>query len=99
MKRTLHIDEDLLREAKSAFGATTDTDTVRLDLEALGRRAGYERLSGAARIRAAGTRYPAASRCAKGAETLRRIILLVPAIARTRGRDGRASGGIRWLRR
>jgi len=44
MKKTLHIDERLLREAKSASGATTDTDTVRLGLEALVRRGAYERL-------------------------------------------------------
>jgi Arc/MetJ family transcription regulator len=44
MKKTLHIDEHLLREAKSATGATTDTETVRLGLEALVRRRAYERL-------------------------------------------------------
>jgi hypothetical protein len=44
MKKTLHIDEQILREAKSAVGAKTDTDTVRLGLEALIRRAAYERL-------------------------------------------------------
>jgi Arc/MetJ family transcription regulator len=44
MKKTLHIDGDLLREARSASGAKTDTDTVRLGLEALVRRAAYERL-------------------------------------------------------
>jgi hypothetical protein len=44
MKKTLHIDERLLREAKSASGAKTDTDTVRLGLEALVRHAAYERL-------------------------------------------------------
>jgi hypothetical protein len=44
MKKTLHIDDRLLREAKSASGAKTDTDTVRLGLEALVRRATYERL-------------------------------------------------------
>jgi Arc/MetJ family transcription regulator len=44
MKKTLHIDEQLLREAKSASGARTDTDTVRLGLEALVRHAAYERL-------------------------------------------------------
>ena len=44
MKKTLHIDEGLLREAKSASGAKTDTDTVRLGLEALVRRGAYERL-------------------------------------------------------
>jgi Arc/MetJ family transcription regulator len=44
MKKTLHIDEQLLREARVAAGANTDTDTVRLGLEALVRRAAYERL-------------------------------------------------------
>ncbi len=44
MKKTLHIDEQLLRDAKAAAGAKTDTDTVRLGLEALVRRAAYERL-------------------------------------------------------
>jgi Arc/MetJ family transcription regulator len=44
MKKTLHIDEQLLREARAAVGATTDTDTVRLGLEALVRRAAAERL-------------------------------------------------------
>ena len=44
MKKTLHINEQLLREAKSAAGAQTDTETVRLGLEALIRRAAYERL-------------------------------------------------------
>ena len=44
MKKTLHIDERLLRDARSASGATTDTETVRLGLEALVRRAAYERL-------------------------------------------------------
>jgi Arc/MetJ family transcription regulator len=45
MKKTLHIDERLLRNAKSACGAKTDTDTVRLGLEALVRHGAYERLS------------------------------------------------------
>jgi Arc/MetJ family transcription regulator len=44
MKKTLHIDESLLREARSASGAKTDTETVRLGLEALVRRGAYERL-------------------------------------------------------
>ncbi len=44
MKKTLHIDERLLREAREAAGAKTDTDTVRLGLEALVRRAAYQRL-------------------------------------------------------
>jgi hypothetical protein len=44
MKKTLHIDDQLLRDAKVASGARTDTETVRLGLEALIRRAAYERL-------------------------------------------------------
>ena len=44
MKKTLHIEENLLRDAKAASGAVTDTDTVRLGLQALVRRAAYERL-------------------------------------------------------
>lgn len=44
MKKTLHIDTNLLREARAAAGAATDTDTVRLGLEALVRQAAYERL-------------------------------------------------------
>ena len=44
MKKTLHIDEKLLSEAKLASGAATDTETVRLGLEALVRHAAYERL-------------------------------------------------------
>jgi hypothetical protein len=44
MKKTLHIDERLLQHAKAVSGAKTDTDTVRLGLEALVRRAAYERL-------------------------------------------------------
>ena len=44
MKKTLNINVELLEEAKVACGATTDTDVVRLGLEALGRLAAYERL-------------------------------------------------------
>ncbi len=44
MKKTLHIDDKLLREARAACRATTDTDTVRLGLEALVRHEAYERL-------------------------------------------------------
>src|ERR1700741_2370004 len=39
MKKTLHIDEKLLSEAKLASGAATDPATVRLGLEALVRPA------------------------------------------------------------
>jgi hypothetical protein len=44
MKKTLHIDEKTLQDAKSACGASTDTETVRLGLEALIRHAAYQRL-------------------------------------------------------
>ena len=44
MKKTLNVDEELLKEAKTACGATTDTETVRLGLQALARHAAYERL-------------------------------------------------------
>ena len=44
MKKTLNIDDKLFKEAKLACGATTDTETVRLGLETLVRRAAYERL-------------------------------------------------------
>lgn len=44
MKKTLNVDDRLFREAKVACGATTDTQTVRLGLEALVRHAAYERL-------------------------------------------------------
>jgi hypothetical protein len=44
MKKTLHIDDRLLAQARSVSGAASDTDTVRLGLEALLRHAAYERL-------------------------------------------------------
>lgn len=44
MKKTLHIDETLLGEARKVSGAKTDTETVRFGLEALVRHAAYERL-------------------------------------------------------
>lgn len=44
MKKTFNIDSKLLNEAKKACGATTDTDTIRLGLEALVRHAAYQRL-------------------------------------------------------
>ncbi len=45
MKKTLNIDAELLAEAREASGSTTDTDTVRLGLEALVRKAAYQRAS------------------------------------------------------
>ena len=44
MKKTLHIDEKLLQEARTVSRAATDTETVRMGLEALIRHAAYERL-------------------------------------------------------
>ena len=44
MKKTLHIDEKLLQEARAVSRAATDTETVRMGLEALIRHAAYERL-------------------------------------------------------
>jgi len=44
MKKTLHIDDALLQNARSVSGASTDTDTVRLGLEALIREAAYQRI-------------------------------------------------------
>lgn len=44
MKKTLHVDDALLASARAACGAGTDTETVRLGLEALLRRAAYEHL-------------------------------------------------------
>jgi predicted nucleic acid-binding protein/Arc/MetJ family transcription regulator len=44
MKKTLHIDETLLQKARAASRASTDTEAVRMGLEALVRHAAYERL-------------------------------------------------------
>lgn len=44
MKKTFHVDQALLKEARDVSGAKTDTETLRLGLEALIRRAAYERL-------------------------------------------------------
>jgi Arc/MetJ family transcription regulator len=44
MKKTFNLDDRLVKEAKVASGASTDTETVRLGLEALVRHAAYERL-------------------------------------------------------
>jgi Arc/MetJ family transcription regulator len=44
MKKTLNIDAKLLQEARKACAASTDTETVKLGLEALVRQAAYARL-------------------------------------------------------
>ena len=46
MKKTFNVDDKLFTEAKAACGAKTDTETVRLGLEALVRHADYEGLRG-----------------------------------------------------
>ena len=40
----LNVDDGLLKEARAACGAATDTETVRLGLEALVRHAAYQRM-------------------------------------------------------
>jgi Bacterial antitoxin of type II TA system, VapB len=45
MKKTFNIDEELLEEAKGCCAASTDTDTIRMGLEALVRHAAYQRLA------------------------------------------------------
>lgn len=44
MKKTFNVDEKLLREARESCGAGTDTETIRLGLEALVRHAAYQRM-------------------------------------------------------
>lgn len=44
MKKTLYVDDRLLAEAKAACQARTDTEAVRLGLEALVRHAAQQRL-------------------------------------------------------
>ena len=46
MKKTLNVDDTLLKEAKAACGAKTDTDAIRQGLEVLVRRAANQRLRG-----------------------------------------------------
>lgn len=43
-KKTFNIDPELLKDAKEACGAKTDTDAIRLGLEALLYRAAVERM-------------------------------------------------------
>ena len=44
MKKTFNLDDELFQEAKKACGAATDTETVRMGLDALIRHAAYQRL-------------------------------------------------------
>ena len=70
MKKTLNVDNELLRKAKAASGATTDTDTVRLGLEALVRHAAYERLRA---LRGSETNAPDVPRRREKAPTKRKV--------------------------
>jgi Bacterial antitoxin of type II TA system, VapB len=44
MKKTFNVDEKLLKDAKVACGAATDTETIRQGLQALVRHAAYQRM-------------------------------------------------------
>lgn len=44
MKKTFNVDDKLFAEAKAACSASTDTETIRLGLEALVRHAAYQTL-------------------------------------------------------
>jgi hypothetical protein len=44
MKKTFNVDAKLLKEARAAVRASTDTETIRLGLEALVRHAAYQRM-------------------------------------------------------
>jgi hypothetical protein len=44
VKKTFNVDSKLLKEARKATGAATDTETIRLGLEALVRHAAYQAL-------------------------------------------------------
>lgn len=44
IKKTMLMDVELLEEARTATGASTDTETVRMGLESLVRNAAYQRL-------------------------------------------------------
>lgn len=44
MKKTFNIDAKLLKQAREACGANTATDTIRLGLEALIRKATIDRM-------------------------------------------------------
>jgi hypothetical protein len=44
MKKTFNVDDKLFQQAKRACGAATETETLRLGLEALIRHAAYQRM-------------------------------------------------------
>ncbi len=45
MKKTFNVDDKLLKEARKAAGASTDTEAIRLGLEELVRREAYKRIA------------------------------------------------------
>ncbi len=45
MKKTFNVDAQLLRDARAACGASTDTETLRLGLKALVQQAAYRALA------------------------------------------------------
>ena len=42
MKKTFNIDEELIKKAKQSCGAATETETIRLGLQALIRHEAYQ---------------------------------------------------------
>jgi Arc/MetJ family transcription regulator len=44
IKKTFNVDDKLLKEARKASGANTDTEAIRLGLEALVRHDAYRRI-------------------------------------------------------
>lgn len=45
MKKTFNVDEKLLKAAREATGASTDTEAIRLGLEELVRHEAYKRIA------------------------------------------------------
>ena len=45
MKKTFNVDDQLLKKARIACGAKTDTETIRMGLQQLVRDAAYQRLA------------------------------------------------------
>jgi Arc/MetJ family transcription regulator len=43
-KTTMYLDEEMLKQAKKAVGVSTDTEAVRLGLQALIRHDAYQRM-------------------------------------------------------
>jgi Arc/MetJ family transcription regulator len=76
MKKTLHIDENLLAEAREVSGAATDTEAVRLGLQALLRHAAYERLRALRGFRAGRAGGAAAARAASPSAPSRIAVLV-----------------------